>query len=60
MYSIQVCETKLSVFVDGVGEDGTPAATINLPGPMMDPKGTTKAQIGARFISQFVEEFVEV
>ena len=51
MYSIQVCETKLSVFVDGVGEDGTPAATINLPGPMMDPKGTTKAQIGARFIS---------
>ena len=51
LFSTQVRETKLSVFVDGVGEDGNPAATINLPGPMMDLKGTTRAQIGAMFIS---------
>ena len=48
------------MFVDGIGEDGIPAATINLPGPMMDPKGTTRAQIGARFISKFVQKFIEV
>ena len=42
---------QLSVFVDGLNKNGTAAATINLPTHLMNFKGITFAQIGARYTS---------
>ena len=56
--AIQIFNTDLSIFIDGVSEDGTPTAFQRLPAVMSDPQGTPIVLVGMRQRGEYYAIFV--